>query len=106
MLKANGLARVESITAREKLTSLKVSAKGVSKAGNEYTDFKGFVALVGEAHNKAVDLNVGDDIKLLDLGVQTNYKDGQNYTNIYISDIEIIHNEGSEGEIDEELPFS
>lgn len=106
MLKANGLARVESITAREKLTSLKVSAKGVSKAGNEYTDFKGFVALVGEAHSKAVDLSVGDDIKLLDLGVQTNYKDGKNYTNFYVSDIEIVHNEGTAEDVDEELPFS
>lgn len=105
MLKLNNLARVESISAKENMTSLKVTCKGVGKSGKEYTDFKGFVTLFGQAHEKAVDLNVGDSIKILDFGVTTNYANGTNYTNCNILDMEIVPGENIEY-IDEELPFS
>ena len=105
MLKQNGLAKVESITTKENMTSLKITCKGVGKSGKEYTDFKGFATLFGKAHEKAVDLNVGDSIKVLDFGVTTKFTNNTNYTNCNILDIEIIPGEDIDFS-DSELPFS
>ena len=105
MLYQGGLAKVESITTKENMTSLRISCRGTGKSGKEYTDYKGFVTLFNDAHEKAVDLNVGDSIKVLDLKISSKYTNNTNYTNLNIYDIEIIPNEDVDG-IDEELPFS
>lgn len=111
MLKNNGMATVDAITTYEKLTKVKLTSTNVGKSGKEYTDFKGYATLWDDAHEKAVDLCVGDSIKILDLGVTTGSKNGVYYTNANIYDIEIIKNEDAAGDdvddvMDEELPFS
>lgn len=109
MLKVNGLAKVDSIKTYSEynFTKVKLTATGVGKSGKEYTDFKGYATLFDEAHNKSVDLNEGDSIKILDMGVTTGSKSGTYYTNVNILDMEIIPNEGGvDTDVDEELPFS
>lgn len=105
MLKIGSIATVESISAKENMTSLKIICKGVGKNGREFTDFKSFVGLFGQAHEKAVDLNVGDFIKILDFGVTTKFVNNTNYTNCNIYDIEIIPGENIMFDNDE-MPFS
>lgn len=112
MLKQGGYAKVDSIKtyAEYGFTKVKLTTTNVGKSGKEYTDFKGFATLFGDAYDKSADLCEGDSIHVLDMGVTTGSKGGVYYTNVNINDIEIIHNENAEDEdvdvSDEELPFS
>lgn len=108
MLRVNGFATVGAIKSYPEYSfaKVKVTATGVSKSGAEYTDFKGYITLMDNAYEKSVDLNIGDSIKILDLGITTSSKNGNFYTNVNVKEMEIIHNDNATIDTPEELPFS
>ena len=106
MLKIGSTLQIESITSREKLTSCKVQVYEVNKEGEEYPGFTTFVTLFNAAHELAVDLNVGDFIKVKDFGVSRNKSNGTWYTNINILDAEKVEGKVVMDDSPEELPFS
>ena len=61
----NSFAKVWEINPAEKYTDIRVStSKKRQDTGQYEADFAGFVRLIGEAHNKAKTLQVGDRIRL------------------------------------------
>lgn len=102
-------------------TDIRLSTSHKRKDTGEYEqDFGGFVRLIGTAHQNASKLNVGDRIKLGEVGVTTSYnkETKKQYTNFQCYSFELANDflqqaetqakeeKIIETEEDEELPFS
>lgn len=61
----NSFAKVWEVKPQEKYTDIRISTSRKRQDTGQYeSDFAGFVRLIGEAHNKAKSLQVGDRIRL------------------------------------------
>lgn len=98
-LKQGYVAKIEEIKASsDKSTSCKMSTTSKGKV-----DFRGFVLLISNAHEKAVDISDGTEVLINDMYITTNASNGRYYTNIVITDLDIVGEATSEDEMD--LPF-
>lgn len=109
MFSEGSYAKVWKIKSHDHYTDIQCSTQQM-KEGNYITDFSGFARLVGDAHEKAVDLSEKDTIKIGRFGVSNSYVNGKNYTNIVMFDFEIKGQENNNNnagvDSDDELPFS
>lgn len=97
-------------------TQLQISTSKKDKDGNYTKDYSGFVRLIGHAHNKAKEIQVGDSIKVSNFELTNKYVQarGMTYTNVAIFEIDEIKHAEQQQENDwanmsnmnqEELPF-
>lgn len=102
-------------------TDARISTSHKRKDTGEYEqDFGGYVRLIGEAHQMAAGLKVGDSIRLGDVAATQTYnkQQGRTYTNFQVFTFEIPEQQQSQsrpqydpaaevaGATEEELPFN
>lgn len=94
----------------------KIQASSSHRTGKKIeTDYSGFVALFGKAHEKAVMLSEEDVIYVKKMGITTKCVNGKYYTNVMIFEFETyeevmgkpyVRKKKTDEISDEELPFS
>lgn len=92
-------AKIWDVERREKFTKLRISISKKNKQTGQYeSDFTGFVALIGKAHQDGASLAAGDVIKIGECEVTNRYdKEKQKeYTNFNVYSFEDA-NSGSSG---------
>lgn len=121
MFANNSYAKVWKIEPKDKpeqkYTVVQLSTSKKNKQTNKYeTDFSGYARLIGEAEKKASSIEAKDSIKLINVGVTTNYnaETRKSFTQFLVFDFETTEKKNSsEGEWvntddikDEDLPFA
>lgn len=93
-------AKIWEVERREKSTKLRISISKKNKQTGQYeSDFTGFVALIGKAHQDGASLAAGDTIKIGECEVTNRYdkEKKKEYTNFKVYSFEDA-NGGSSGD--------
>lgn len=113
----NAYAKVWEVkVSQPKYTDIRISISRKLANGKYEQDFSGYVRLIGDAHQKASDLNEGDRIKILSADVSSTYSKEKNVTYYSFKVFDFENADGSASapsgeffnvaeEDDDELPF-